>query len=504
VSRESSIPGKRIVFSLLLIGVTLGLAAVAWFPVRADTYTVAGALPASVQAPQQGGATTVYLPALFRHYPWISPFGVEPRSTLGSQDLMDKAVSLGTHWVRLNRRISWRLLQPTEGAPIDWTQLADFEDELRAIKAQGFTPMVIVDDHPEWATVEAYGADGWRSWCAAIRPDKYEAFAQFVRALVARYKVDEFDVHYWELGNEPDVDPILVRAASPFGCWGDIDDPYYGGEAYGQMLKVVTPAIRAEDPGARVVLGGLLLDTPLTTDPNLGRPELFLEGILRAGAADAFDIVAFHAYPSYTGEKKDYDLYAGSWTDWGGRAPGKAVFLRQTMDRYGVDKPLFLNETALGCPPYLAACDPPDLQFFQVQASLVTRSFVRGIGDGIIGFVWYTLDGPGWRYTNLMEGDGTLKPVYIAYQQLTQQLDHARYLQPVDYGPGLEAYAFRRGTQYVHVVWAIEDETLAIMIPQNNYLAAYGRDGEPLSPTLVNMNYQLQVGFEPVYVILRD
>ncbi|MFN2225771.1 MAG: cellulase family glycosylhydrolase [Anaerolineae bacterium] len=488
----------------MLIGVTLGLAAVAWFPVRADTYTVAGALPASVQAPQQGGATTVYLPALFRHYPWISPFGVEPRSTLGSQDLMDKAVSLGTHWVRLNRRISWRLLQPTEGAPIDWTQLADFEDELRAIKAQGFTPMVIVDDHPEWATVEAYGADGWRSWCAAIRPDKYEAFAQFVRALVARYKVDEFDVHYWELGNEPDVDPILVRAASPFGCWGDIDDPYYGGEAYGQMLKVVTPAIRAEDPGARVVLGGLLLDTPLTTDPNLGRPELFLEGILRAGAADAFDIVAFHAYPSYTGEKKDYDLYAGSWTDWGGRAPGKAVFLRQTMDRYGVDKPLFLNETALGCPPYLAACDPPDLQFFQVQASLVTRSFVRGIGDGIIGFVWYTLDGPGWRYTNLMEGDGTLKPVYIAYQQLTQQLDHARYLQPVDYGPGLEAYAFRRGTQYVHVVWAIEDETLAIMIPQNNYLAAYGRDGEPLSPTLVNMNYQLQVGFEPVYVILRD
>ena len=37
--------------------------------------------------------------------------------------------------------------------------------------------------------------------------------------------VDEFDVHYWELGNEPDVDPILVNSSSGFGCWGDIDDP---------------------------------------------------------------------------------------------------------------------------------------------------------------------------------------------------------------------------------------------------------------------------------------
>jgi hypothetical protein len=325
-----------------------------------------------------------------------------------------------------------------------------------------------------------------------------------MRALVARYKGDEFDVHTWELGNEPDVDPILVKGSSAFGCWGDIDDAYYGGEAYGRMLQVVTPAIRAEDPGARVVLGGLLLDKPEPTDPNMGHPELFLEGVLRAGAADDFDILAYHAYPSYDGTVKDHDLTFLFWADWGGIVPGKALFLRQTMARYGVDKPLFLNETGLGCPSYFTVCDPPEPQFFQVQASYVIRSFVRGIGQGIIGFVWYTLDGPGWRHTNLLDGDGTLKPAYVAYQQLAQQLNQARYLRPVDYGPGLDAYAFQRGTQYVHVVWAIEDETLAIMIPRNNYVAAYGRDGELLSPTLVAMNYQLQVGFEPIYVILRD
>jgi hypothetical protein len=240
----------------------------------------------------------------------------------------------------------------------------------------------------------------------------------------------------------------------------------------------------------------------LTTDPNLGRPELFLEGILRAGAANAFDILAFHAYPSYDGAMKDYDLYSGVWTDWGGLVTGKATFLRQTMVRYGVDKPLFLNETALGCPPYFAVCDPPDPQFFQVQASHVTRSFVRGLGRGIVGFVWYTLNGPGWRYTGLLEADGTPKAVYTAYEHLTYRLNNSRYLGSVDHGPGLEAYAFSRGTQLVHVVWARDDEVLTVSVWPLDYVAAYGRDGNLLSPTLVGAMFQLQVGFEPIYIIL--
>ncbi|MEJ2207686.1 MAG: hypothetical protein P8129_01445 [Anaerolineae bacterium] len=474
---------KWLPFSILLIGLTLGRAPVGRFPVQAHDLAPA--------APEQTTPATAYLPALFHYSPWISPFGVESKASLQSPDLMDKAVNLGTRWVRLNSRISWRTLQPTEGATIDWGLLADFEDELRALKAQGMTPMVIVDDHPEWATIEAYGADSQRSWCAAIRPD-------------TRYKVDEFDVHYWELGNEPDVDPILVAGNSPFGCWGDIDDTYYGGEAYCQMLKVVTPAIRAEDPYARVVLGGLLLDKPLTTAPNMGRPELFLDGVLRAGGGDYFDVLAFHAYPSYSGTKHDYDLYAGVWTDWGGMVPGKALFLQQAMDRYGVDKPLFLNETGLGCPPYIAICDPPDSQFFQVQASHLTRSFVRGLSKGLMGLIWYTLDPPGWRYTNLVNSDGTLKPAYIAYQQLARQLDSARYIQPVDYGPEIEAYRFQRGAESVHVAWAIEDATLSVYVPATDYVAAYDRDGNPLSPSVAGTELKLQVGFDPIYIILAS
>ncbi len=499
---------------LLLVGVLAGLAAVGWFPVQAHDIRTGmasgpvggmGAAGLSVEAPQQSGPWRLYLPALYSDYPWVSPFGVEPRVSLRSAVWRDKAVELGVKWVRLNGRISWRILQPSEGAAIDWGELASFEEELRALKAEGMTPIVVVDDHPEWATVEAYGWDGERSWCAAILPEKYGAYAQFVRALVARYKAPEFGVRYWELGNEPDVDPILVPGQSPFGCWGEIDDAYYGGEGYGEMLKVVTPAIKAEDPQAQVVLGGLLLSVPETTDPSFGRPELFLEGILRAGGAAYFDILAFHAYPSYWGAKVDCDLYPGpGWTPWGGMVRGKSEYLRQMMARYGVEKPLFLDETGLGCPEYKEACNPPDAQFFDVQASHATRSFVRGIGSGIMGFIWFTLDGPGWRYTNLVEADGTPKPVYEAYRELTEQLAQARYVQAVDHGPGLEAYLFRKGTGRVQVVWAVEDEELTVSVPALSYEAAYSRDGEPLTPTLVGANFQLQVGFEPIYIILHD
>jgi hypothetical protein len=490
------------VVPFLIIGLVLGLTILVWFPVQADDVR-GGAAPGP--APEQTGPFALYLPALYRNYPWVSPFGVEPTVSLKQPAWREKAVDLRAHWIRLNGRISWRLLQPEEGVAIDWAQLAGFEQELQALKAAGMTPIVIVDDHPEWATIEEYGADHVRSTCAAIRADKYEAFAQFMRALVAHFKDPQFNVHHWELGNEPDVDPALVAGDSSFGCWGDIDDPYYGGERYGDMLKVVTPAIRAEDPRAVVLLGGLLLDRPETTAPGAGHPELFLEGILRAGGGAYFDVLAFHTYPSYSGTKYDHDLYGSAWTDLGGFTLGKATFLRQVMVAYGLDKPLLLDETGLKCNPVWVVCDPGvDPLFFEVQASHVTRAFVRGLSDGIVGSVWYTLDGPGWQYTNLVEATGTLKPVYVAYQVLTEQLDQARYLQPVDYGPGLEAYAFRRGTELVHVIWAIEDEILNVVVPASGYVAAFDRDGYPVTPTLVGADYEFQVGFEPIYIILSD
>jgi hypothetical protein len=106
-----------------------------------------------------------------------------------------------------------------------------------ALKAAGITPVVIVSDSPYWATVIPTS-------CAAIKEEKFPAFENFMRAVVARYMQPQFNVHNWEIGNEPDVDPIFVNQDSVFGCWGNVQDEYYGGEQYGKMLSVVGPASR--------------------------------------------------------------------------------------------------------------------------------------------------------------------------------------------------------------------------------------------------------------------
>lgn len=452
---------------------------------------------------QASTSSQVYLPLTAANYPWRSPFGVESnKDWFPGTTIFQRGVNLGIQWARMgNWRISWRTLQPNEGDPIDWGKMADFEKELRALKANGISPVLIISDSPRWATTVPTS-------CGPVREDKFNAYADFVRALVNRYKTDEFNVHDWELGNEPDVDPVLVKVDSVFGCWGDIDDPYYGGEHYGEMVKVVGKTIKESDPAARVWIGGLLLATPNTVDPNLGHPELFLAGILNSGAAPYFDVVPYHWYPPYLNQQIDHDLKAGPWEGWGGGTLGKARFLRQIMGASGVNKPLVLNETSLMCPPTVGGnpvgyCSPPTSAFYQMQANHLVRSFVRGLSENLSGYVWYTLNGPGWRFTGLLTAADDPRPSYITYQVLVDQLHKARFKGTFNYGSGIEAYVFSKGNEQVHVVWTINPQSLKAVVHKSKFIAAYAREGTQLSPPLVGDRYEIEVGFKPVYIVRK-
>jgi hypothetical protein len=446
------------------------------------------------------GEYDLYLPISQNKFPLVSPFAVETsyhvRLSPGSE-LLENALELGMSWVRLNGRISWRQLQPDQGGSIDWASLEDFEEELRVMRMNGITPIVVVDDYPYWATVE-------RTSCAAIKTEYFDEFADFMRQLVESYHVPEFNVKNWELGNEVDVDPSLVKIDNVFGCWGDIDDPYYGGEHYGEFLKVVTPVIKSVDPDAQVWIGGLLLDSPDTTKPNKGNPELFLQGILEAGASPYFDVVPYHVYVPYFNTKIDHDLHF--WGDWGGGVLGKARFLRETMADYGVVKPVFLNEAGLMCPPKVGGepvdyCDPPSADFFEMQANHIVRQFVRGLSENIMGFVWFTLDGPGFRHTGLLDENGDPRPVYYAYQNLINLLEDAPFDRVVDYGLGIEAYIFAGRLGEIHTIWSIEDQAHTITVPQDRFIAAYDREGNAITPISNGDNFEFRIQFEPSFIV---
>jgi hypothetical protein len=441
----------------------------------------------------------MYLPVVDNKYPWPSPFGVQTLRRFTNTTVLSRTLSLQAGWVRIGP-ISWRTLQPHENDPIRWQTLAAFEQELRVLRQAGIKPEIIIGDSPSWATIN----DPYPTSCGAIRADKFKAFARFMQAMATRYKTPEFNVHNWELGNEIDVDPHLVGPNNIFGCWGDADDPYYGGRVYGEMLKVVTPAVKAADADAQVWIGGLLLDRPLTQEAGKGRPELFLQGILEAKAAPYFDVVPYHSYPPYFNKVIDPDNpTSGAWESWGGMAAGKARYLQQLMARYGVTKPLMLNETALTCPetsPYSTWCTPPSAEFYRMQAIYLIRAFTRSLSVGVQGIFWFTLDGPGWRYTSLLDTNYKPTLTHDAYRIYSAQLQNSEYLRTVNYGNGIEAYAFGKGRQVLHVVWAKQNQTLAIIIPQSKYIQAVDRQGKIIQPFVRGQDYLLPVSFDPIYI----
>jgi hypothetical protein len=174
---------------------------------------------------------SVHLPVVLHIHPMISSLAVETHLTIErNSPVTSRLVELNTGWVRLSGRISWRELQPNEGDPINWSLLADTENELRILQELGRKPIIVLNDSPYWALdpVKARDKNGDLTSCGPIADDKLDAFANFVSQMVAHFRSPEFNVHDWELGNEPDVDPVIVPRNSIYGCWGDIADKYYG------------------------------------------------------------------------------------------------------------------------------------------------------------------------------------------------------------------------------------------------------------------------------------
>lgn len=458
----------------------------------------------------QEAITTVFMPHVFSAHPWTSPFGIESASPfIPGQLVVTRTNELHGGWIRYGWQVSWRNMQPVENGPINWGYLASFEQELRTMRYSGARPLVVLKDSPEWALDPSIVVDGQLSSCARILPDKYDDFANFAKAMVERYKTPEFNVHDWEIGNEPDVDPHQVPPDYIFGCWGDIDDPnYFGGDKFGEMLKVVAPAIKQVDPSAQVWSGGLLLANPITTTPGAGKPERFFRGILASGAGAYIDIVPYHWHPSYWNATDDYDNSLGSsWDALGGGILGKARYLRQIMAEYSVNLPVFLNESGFGCISSsersdITWCDPPAPDFYQNQAFYLVRTYTRGLSENVMGMIWYTINGPGWRNSGMLDTIQQPRPVYNAFKHMIQRLGSARYSFAPNYGTGIEAYSFMTINRRTDIVWAIEaGANIEFQVPESAFIAAYDLYGNPITATPSGGSVSLMATFSPVFVV---
>ncbi|MFZ6029770.1 MAG: choice-of-anchor Q domain-containing protein [Chloroflexota bacterium] len=434
----------------------------------------------------------VFLPTTMRNHMPASIFGIEFKNIAPSGGLAQISAARPT-WVRKNG-VTWSSVSPNNATERQWSSLAALETELRNAASNHMEAILVVRSTPTWAQKRP----GF--FCGPIKSDALDEFAAFLGDLVSRYSVAPYNVKYWEIWNEPDVDPALVPGNAPYGCWGDSNDPYYGGEGYAEMLKVAYPAIKDADPNAQVLVGGLLLDCD-PHNPPAGKSctsSKFLEGVLKANGGPYFDGISFHAYDYYGGTLGQYSNanWYSAWNTIGTSTAAKTDYIRALLEQYAVSGKFLMNtETSILCDNCVN-----DTSYEQTKAYYLAQSYAVALSKGLMANIWYSATG--WRTSGLLDESLTPVPAYHAYAFARREVGNAAFVSPVfnhqldaDAAADVVAYAFTQGNKQIWLIWSLDGGAYTLALPSAPS-AAYDVFGNALAVS----GDTFAVGIAPVYL----
>jgi hypothetical protein len=429
---------------------------------------------------------TQFLPAIFSNYerPVPTAFGVQMYGELSEEQVsLSLAQEAKVYWVRWP--LAWASVEPTNTVPENYHW--DVGDASLPNAAQARVhPIVTIVSNPGWAATYANGP---------IDKVDVTEFAQFVGALAERYDGDGWEdapgspvVDYWEFYNEPDAGDEL-RARYGASYWG-----HFGAE-YAQMLCAVHPAIKAANPRAQVVLGGLAYDH---FEPDGGFVREFLDDVLEAGGGNCFDVMNFHYYP----------VFEGAWATYGYGLSGKANYLYDKLGQYGLEgKPMISTEAGWHSDDFGQFPSTPT-----IQARYVVKLFSQSLASHLEQMTWWTwIDPEGYYGANgLLTQSLQPKPAYYAYQAAAAKLGRATFEEIWTLGdPDVEAYRFSSRTgEPLYVLWANDETTHTVSLPLSRagLVDMYGglisvvNDSEDGS---TDGHIQVSAGPNPVYVEAR-
>ncbi|MFN8446908.1 MAG: cellulase family glycosylhydrolase [Caldilineaceae bacterium] len=271
--------------------------------------------------------------------------------------------------------------------------------------------IVRLSNPPGWTRSTGEGKDGVDTFAP---PDNLQDFADFVSAVVSRYKGR---IHYYQIWNEPNIYPE----------WGSYP---INPEQYTQLLQVGATAARAADPDVVVIAGALAATINLQPDAappaNSLSDTLFLQRMYDAGAAPYFDVMAMQAYGLYSGPT-DQRMHPRVLNI------SHHLFIRDLMVKNGDGhKPIWIAEMN-----WNAAPDDVDPRYGRVtleqQARYLPLAYQRVLHDwpwiGVAN-TWYLKRATDeWEtqrrpeaYFRLLLPDFTPLPVYESMKRYTQSL----------------------------------------------------------------------------------
>lgn len=172
--------------------------------------------------------------------------------------VLDKLAAAGVEWVRVD--IGWSSFEYNcKGCLEQWyINRVDFiVDEARA---RGIKVLAMLHRTPSWAN--GGGA-------VNVPPNNPQDYADFARWAAEHYRGR---IDAWEVWNEPNLKHFWNGSVAQ----------------YTALLKAAYPAIKAGDPGAKVVFGGVAY-----------HDLAYLEAAYQQGAQGSFDVMATHPYMGF-------------------------------------------------------------------------------------------------------------------------------------------------------------------------------------------------------------
>jgi hypothetical protein len=332
--------------------------------------------------------------------PAQSPFGVTLLLDYGATDQVITILKrLGIDWVRYDFRPLY--VETTDGS-FNW---ANYDTIVKKFYANDIHACAILLDsrHPDITTGST----------AAI--DDYSRFAALV---VQRYK--DY-IKHWEVWNEPDL----------WGFWPSGPDA----KNYTKLLKACSQTIKAVDPGAHVLVGGLG-----------GRPNhrfWFLDHIYAHKGGPHFDIVAVHPYTIPAPPEQDDALER------------KLLDLVSRMKLQGdTNKQIHLTEIG-----WSTSRNGVSLK---EQAQFLVRTYVIALSQEAVGRVfWHEFRNLGMdvdaiqQHFGLLHDDFIPKPAAVAYLNLIRQIGGLKYRGRLSLDDTVRGYVFGNEHKSVQVLWSL-------------------------------------------------
>jgi hypothetical protein len=315
------------------------------------------------------------------------------------QSQLGSLTALGTHWVRMF--VPWPYIEPQRGvyAP-NW--LASYETSFSQLPA-GTKVILDVVNAPSWASGSS------DPHMPPANPQDYASMLNYVAARFG-HRVAAYEI--WNEEDEP-------------RWWTGAPDP----AAYVALLKASYPAVKAADPDATVVLGGLT-----------GNDYPYLEGVYAAGGKGSFDAVGVHTDTSCN-VLSPYDFLRGADNR---MIPDSFLAYREVhsvMLANGDNKPIWMTElswrtTSATCSEGTWAGQKPEGVSEERQALYLEQAYHCLDEDPYVQVaLWFPLTDEASVSAGLVRANGSRKPSFQAMREYAHKGDQLKGSCGVFTGP---------------------------------------------------------------------